>query len=332
MCYVVQLPALPARAAYCVESWPAPSDRHAYAVFLLLSTYVGPIIAIIVSYALIGHSLCLRNASTFTPTSSITTRRAVVASTVDSREGPGVVGGAGRAMALTGHGGLLQGAGESWPCSPGGGVAAGSLMMMPTIPGPINASRCSREASIPAGSGLQVPGRAGRQLSSSSSTSESERKKAAAAALLVAGYSAAGDGIVALGDNNCATIAVGPSVRRRHPMSTRSMRVPTVGPYRDAINRSRRSVVRLLVTIVVVFVASWLPYNVVSLRVDLSLDAGEARILPFALWLGHAHSAVNPVLYWFFNKTFRHCVRNVLQRCFGICRRSRNHLHASQYV
>jgi len=49
------------------------------------------------------------------------------------------------------------------------------------------------------------------------------------------------------------------------------------GPYRDSINRSRRSVVRLLVTIVVVFVASWLPYNVVSLRVDLSLDAGAAR-------------------------------------------------------
>jgi len=86
------------------------------------------------------------------------------------------------------------------------------------------------------------------------------------------------------------------------------------------------------VTIVVVFVASWLPYNVVSLRVDLSLDAGEARILPFALWLGHAHSAVNPVVYWFFNKTFRHCVRNALQWGCGICGRSRDNLHASQYV
>ena len=38
----------PAHAAYCVESWPTSSERHAYAVFLLLSTYVGPIIAIIV--------------------------------------------------------------------------------------------------------------------------------------------------------------------------------------------------------------------------------------------------------------------------------------------
>ena len=329
----MQLPELPARAAYCVESWPTPSGRHAYAVFLLLATYVGPIIAIIASYALIGRSLCIGSASS-TPSSSITTRRGGVASTVGSRE---VLGGPGRAMALTGHGGLLQGTGESWPCSPGGGVAGGRMTTIPSIQGPVNASRCSREATVPAaGSGLQVPGRAGRPLSSSSSTSESERKKAAAAllaaALLAAAYSAAGDGVVASGDDNGGTVTIAPVVRRRHPMTTRSRQVPPAGPYRDAINRSRRSVVRLLVTIVVVFVASWLPYNVVSLRVDLNLDAGEARILPFALWLGHAHSAVNPVVYWFFNKTFRHCVRNVLQRGCGICRRSRNQRHASQYV
>jgi len=34
----------------------------------------------------------------------------------------------------------------------------------------------------------------------------------------------------------------------------------------------------------------------------------------------------------FFNKTFRHCVRNALQWLCGLCRRSRDHLHASQYV
>ena len=307
-------------------------------MFLLLSTYVCPIIAIIASYALIGRSLCLRSASS-TPTNSITSRRPApaAASTVGSRDGHGAVGGAGRGMALTGHGGGLQGAGESWPVNHGGGggggVAAGTLMMLPSIPAPMKASRCSREAAgVPTGSGLQVPGRACRPLSSSSSTSDSGRKKAAAAALLVAGYSAAGDGVVASGDNDGGMVTFGPAVRRRHPMTSRSIHVPAVGPYREAINRSRRSVVRLLVTIVVVFVASWLPYNVVSLRVDLSLDAGEARILPFALWLGHAHSAVNPVVYWFFNKTFRHCVRNALQRGCSICRRSRGHLHASQYV
>jgi len=296
-------------------------------VFLLLSTYVGPIIAIIVSYALIGRSLCLRSA-TSTPTGSIYSRRVNRASTIASRDAADVVGGPGRCH---GHGGLLHGVGESWPGNPKGGVAGGSLMLMPTIPGQINVSRCSREAAIQTGSGLQVPARAGR-LSSSSSTSDSGRKKAAAAALLVAGYSAAVDGGVALADNDGGTVTIGPVVRRRYPMTSTAIQVPTVGPYRDAINRSRRSVVRLLVTIVVVFVASWLPYNVVSLRVDLSLDAGEARILPFALWLGHAHSAINPVVYWFFNKTFRHCVRNMLQRGCAICRRSRNHLHASQYV
>ena len=327
---------MPAHAAYCVENWSSPSDRHAYAVFLLLSTYVGPIIAIIASYALIGRSLCVGSS---TPTGSVSSRRVAVASTCGSRgDGPGVAGGGppGRAVALAGHGGLFQGGGESWPCSPGGGGGGGGGLS--TIQGPVIASRCSSRE--PVSGGLQVPGRL-----SSSSTSSSGRKKAATAGLLVvAGYSAPADvaagATAADGEDHQrdGTVTIGPMARRRrHPMtggSTRSNPVAAMSsdPYRDAINRSRRSVVRLLVTIVVVFVASWLPYNVVSLRVDLSLDAGEARILPFALWLGHAHSAVNPVVYWFFNKTFRHCVRNALQRGCGIFRRSRDHLHASQYV
>ena len=309
-----------------MESWPTSSERHAYAVFLLLSTYVGPIIAIIVSYALIGRSLCVGGASTSsTPSNSITARRPA-ASTTASR------GGLGRGVAHVAHGGLPPGAGgDSWQCAPGGGGVVGgdTLMMIPSMPVPINSSRCSREAGTPAASGLQVPVRG-----SSSSTSSSGRKKAAAA-LLVAGYTAAGDGGsggAAAANGDRGTVTIGPVVHRRHPAAARLNHVPTAGPYRDAINRSRRSVVRLLVTIVVVFVASWLPYNVVSLRVDLNLDAGEAGILPFALWLGHAHSAVNPVVYWFFNKTFRHCVRNALQWCCGLCRRSRDHLHASQYV
>jgi len=265
-----------------------------------------------------------------------------------------------------GHAGCLPpvvaGAAESWQGSPGpAGVAAGTLMVLPSIPG--GGGRCNRDAgasspAAPGSGGLQVPVRG-----SSSSTSSSGRKKAAAAALLVAGYSADGGGAAAAvngdrvgGAGGTVTIGPGAVVHRRLPAAAARLNarhVPTAGPYRgrralprdrsalstmtagpyrDAINRSRRSVVRLLVTIVVVFVASWLPYNVVSLRVDLNLDAGEARILPFALWLGHAHSAVNPVVYWFFNKTFRHCVRNALQWGCGLCRRSRDHLHASQYV
>jgi len=294
---------VPAHAAYCVESWPTSSDRHAYAVFLLLSTYVGPIVAIIVSYALIGRSLCLGAASaTSTPSSSVTAR--------GGRPPPSTTG---RGLA----GGLPPVVGvDSWPCAggPAAAVAAvgGTRILTPSIPAPMSSGRCSRgggeAGGTPAGggSGLQVPVRG-----SSSSTSSSGRKKAAAA-LLVAGYSAAaaeGGGAAANVDRGTVTIAPGCAVvHRRHAGAAaaavvRLNHVPTAGPHRDAINRSRRSVVRLLVTIVVVFVASWLPYNVVSLRVDLNLDAGEARVLPFALWLGHAHSAVNPVVYWFFNKT-----------------------------
>ena len=222
----MQLPELPAHAAYCVESWPTPSDRHAYAVFLLLFTYVGPIIAIIASYALIGRSLCLGSAPSSTPSGSITTRRAAAASTVGSREGPGVVSGVERGAALAGHGGLLHGNYESWPRSPAGGAAAGTMMLMPSIQGPTNSGggRCIQSAAPAAGNGLQVPPRAGRPLSSSSSTSDSSRKKAAAAALLVAGYSAAGDGGVAAGDDDGGTVTIGPVVRRRYPMTARSLR------------------------------------------------------------------------------------------------------------
>jgi len=151
----VQLPKLPAHAAYCVESWPTPADRHAYAVFLLLSTYVGPIVAIIVSYALIGRSLCLGAASTSsTPSGSLTARRPAASTTA-------AVGRNGPLAAVRGcvaqHGaGLPQGAGvESWPGG-GSGGGAGTLMMVPSMPGPISSGRCSREAGTPAGSGLQV--------------------------------------------------------------------------------------------------------------------------------------------------------------------------------
>ena len=102
---------------------------------------------------------------------------------------------------------------------------------------------------------------------------------------------------------------------------------PGMGASSLAVLSGRRAIVRLLVIIVTVFTLSWLPYNVLSLSVDVSLDAQHTRLLPFALWLGHAHSAVNPVIYWFFNRTFRHCASNVL-----VCRRAKRDARSSQYV
>ena len=83
----------------------------------------------------------------------------------------------------------------------------------------------------------------------------------------------------------------------------------------------RKRVARMLVALVLVFVLSWLPYNILSLDIDLNLDFNAAQILPYTLWLGHAHSAANPLLYWFLNPSFRHCMRKAMK-----CRR-RSHSH-----
>ena len=89
----------------------------------------------------------------------------------------------------------------------------------------------------------------------------------------------------------------------------------------------RRRAARALFFLVGLFIVCWLPYNVISLLVDLGFADSLVSSLPFTLWLGHAHSAVNPVLYWATNKQFRHVASRVFKalRCLGSRnKRSRN--------
>lgn len=75
--------------------------------------------------------------------------------------------------------------------------------------------------------------------------------------------------------------------------------------YSNQSFRSRRRLANLLVILVVVFVACWLPFIAVSLWEDLCPDSDTASaLLPFALFLGHAHSAINPLVYWLLNRSF----------------------------
>ncbi|KAK7481334.1 hypothetical protein BaRGS_00027414 [Batillaria attramentaria] len=76
---------------------------------------------------------------------------------------------------------------------------------------------------------------------------------------------------------------------------------------------SRKRAARMLITLVVIFVACWLPYNITSLCIDLTEDTGPVDFLPFALWLGHAHSAINPLMYWAMNRRFREDARNLMK-------------------
>ncbi|XP_039277198.1 cholecystokinin receptor type A isoform X2 [Nilaparvata lugens] len=72
---------------------------------------------------------------------------------------------------------------------------------------------------------------------------------------------------------------------------------------RQSLN-SRRRLANMLVALVVVFATCWLPYVVLKIySVDPSADDALIQsLLPFCLLLGHTHSAINPIVYWFLNR------------------------------
>ncbi|XP_076103265.1 galanin receptor type 1-like isoform X1 [Mytilus galloprovincialis] len=71
---------------------------------------------------------------------------------------------------------------------------------------------------------------------------------------------------------------------------------------------SRKKAARMIIILIIVFMLCWLPYNIASLVSDLS-DDFVLILLFFTLWLGHAHSAINPVMFWLLNRRFREKVR-----------------------
>ncbi|CAG7732484.1 unnamed protein product [Allacma fusca] len=97
--------------------------------------------------------------------------------------------------------------------------------------------------------------------------------------------------------------------------------------------RERRRVAKILLILALVFAFCWMPYSVLSLILDLKSPAQEERqdnngtatsddneiasmatlLLPFAILLGHANSAVNPLLYCLLSKNFRRSVTELIR-------------------
>ncbi|XP_016838610.1 orexin receptor type 1 isoform X1 [Nasonia vitripennis] len=89
--------------------------------------------------------------------------------------------------------------------------------------------------------------------------------------------------------------------------------------------RERRRVAWILLLLAVLFALCWLPYNVLRLLVDLGV-VREGRlisdVLSYCLFLGHANSALNPVVYCFMTRNFRRSVAEILCRGnYGLARR-----------
>ncbi|KAI0215206.1 hypothetical protein LSAT2_032757 [Lamellibrachia satsuma] len=80
----------------------------------------------------------------------------------------------------------------------------------------------------------------------------------------------------------------------------------------SAARLSRKRLARLLIALSVVFVVSWMPYNVCSLNVDFFSSLFDVRLLPFTILLGHCNSALNPVICCYLNRSFRKSVRRML--------------------
>ncbi|XP_044007240.1 QRFP-like peptide receptor [Aphidius gifuensis] len=82
--------------------------------------------------------------------------------------------------------------------------------------------------------------------------------------------------------------------------------------------RERKRVAWILLTLAIGFALCWLPYNALRLLLDLGIIY-EGGIIPtllsYFLFLGHANSALNPVVYCFMTRNFRRSVAELI--CHG---------------
>lgn len=81
--------------------------------------------------------------------------------------------------------------------------------------------------------------------------------------------------------------------------------------------RERRRIAWILLLLAMLFALCWLPYNVLMLLIDFkAVGQGIAitNALSYCLFLGHANSALNPVVYCFMTRNFRRSVAEILRR------------------
>ncbi|XP_062054699.1 neuropeptide FF receptor 2 isoform X2 [Lepus europaeus] len=85
------------------------------------------------------------------------------------------------------------------------------------------------------------------------------------------------------------------------------------------VSRRKQKVIKMLSTVALLFVLSWLPLWTLMMLSDYAdLSASELRVIniyiyPFAHWLAFCNSSVNPIIYGFFNENFRRGFQDAFQ-------------------
>ncbi|RZC34950.1 7tm 1 domain containing protein [Asbolus verrucosus] len=92
---------------------------------------------------------------------------------------------------------------------------------------------------------------------------------------------------------------------------------------RNRLMRGRKRVACILLLLAFVFAGCWLPYHLVSLLDDLS-DASYKDLKMNLLLLGHANSALNPIIYCALSRKFRRSIKDLICISVHFTRRRQN--------
>ncbi|XP_049866289.1 neuropeptide FF receptor 2-like [Pectinophora gossypiella] len=78
--------------------------------------------------------------------------------------------------------------------------------------------------------------------------------------------------------------------------------------------KERKRVAWILLLLAVLFALCWMPYNIMQLLLDIdALNTKDLSFyLPYALFIGHANSAINPIVYCLMTRNFQRSVKKLL--------------------